>query len=125
MLANVSTPTLSRFESGSKDIQLSSILNILKMLGMLDQRQLIFSEISNVQYDPHRMMIIFLGQDAAKTIQCAITSEALEDHFKSKTKKPIKIFLENRSAIEHLAVKKYLNNEFESADFILIKTGDL
>ncbi len=44
MLAEVSTPTISRFESGEWHIELSSALNILKVLGMLDQRMLIFPE---------------------------------------------------------------------------------
>jgi len=125
MLANVSTPTISRFENGSKDIQLSSILNILKMLGMVDQRNLIFPDTSNVQYDHHRMIVIFWGQDDTKSIRCAISIEALEDHYKSNSKNPIKIFLENHSAIEHEAVRKYLDNQFESNNYILIKTEDL
>ncbi len=125
MLANVSTPTISRFENGSKDIQLSSILNILKMLGLLDQRSLIFPNAQNVQYDGSREIVIFWGQAEGKSIRCAISSEALEDHYKSKHKNPVKIFLENQSAIEHEAVRKYLNNQFEADDFILIKTEDL
>lgn len=125
MLANVSTPTISRFESGSSDIELSSILNILKMLGMVDQRHLIFPEPPNVQYDHNRMIVIFWGQDNDKSICCAISSEALQDHYKSKSKDAIKIFLENRSAIEHEAVRKYLNNQFESNNYIFIKTEDL
>lgn len=35
-LASISTPTVSRFENHKEDIQLSSILAILKVLGMLD-----------------------------------------------------------------------------------------
>lgn len=125
MLANVSTPTISRFESGSKDIELSSILNILKILGMVDQRNLIFPDPPNVQNARNRDMVIFWGQDGDKSIRCAISLEALEDHYKSKSKDPIKIFLEHHSAIEHEAVRKYLNNQFETNDFIFIKTEDL
>ncbi len=44
LLAGVSTPTLSRFENGEKDIQLSSVMVILTTLGMVDQRKLVFSE---------------------------------------------------------------------------------
>lgn len=95
------------------------------MLGMVDQRHLIFPDTSNVQYDRSRMMVIFWGQDDAKSIRCAISIEALEDYYKSKSKDPVKIFLENHSAIEHEAVRKYLNNQFEANDFILIKTEDL
>ncbi|WP_373533458.1 helix-turn-helix domain-containing protein [Vampirovibrio sp.] len=35
-LASISTPTVSRFENHKEDIQLSSILAILKVLGMLE-----------------------------------------------------------------------------------------
>ncbi len=108
-----------------KDIELSSIFNILKMLGMIDQRNLIFPDPPNVEYDYNRMIIIFWGQDGDQSIRCAISIEALENHYKSKSKDPIKIFLENHSAIEHEAVRKYLNNQFESNNYILIKTGDL
>jgi transcriptional regulator with XRE-family HTH domain len=125
MLANVSAPTISRFESGSKDIELSSILNILKMLGMVDQRHLIFPDKFNVQYDHIGNTVIFWGQDGTKSIRCAIAKDALSNHYKSKSKEPIKIFLEHHSAIEHEAVRKYLNNQFETNDYILIKTEDL
>lgn len=36
-LAGVSTPTLSRFENNEKDIQLSTVLRILTVLGMTDR----------------------------------------------------------------------------------------
>lgn len=123
LLANVSTPTISRFENGSKDIQLSSILNILNMLGMLDQRGLIFPETANVTVESGA--VVFWGQAEGQSIRCAISTEALEDHFKSKNKNPLKIFLENKSLIEHEAVRKFLKNQFESDNFILIKTQDL
>lgn len=35
-IADVSTPTVSRFESGDKNIQLASVLAILEALGLLD-----------------------------------------------------------------------------------------
>lgn len=46
-LANVSTPTVSRFEAGEKDIQLSSILSILGILGMTDKLDLAFQNSSS------------------------------------------------------------------------------
>ena len=125
MLANVSTPTISRFESGSNDIELSSILNILNMLGMVDQRNLIFPDIPNAQYDHHRRIVVFWGKDNTKSIHCAISSEALDEHYRSKRKDPLKIFLENHTSIEHEALRKYINNQFEANDYILIKSEDL
>ncbi len=92
---------------------------------MVDQRHLIFSDTPNVEYDYIRMIVVFFGHDGVKSIRCAISMEALKDHYKSKSKDPIKIFLANHAAIEHEAVRKYLNNQFESDNYILIKTGDL
>ena len=43
-LANVSAPTISRFEQNAKDIQLSSALAILDVLGMTDKRTLVFTD---------------------------------------------------------------------------------
>ena len=43
-LANVSTPTVSRFENAEKDLQLSTVLAILDVLGMTDKRTLSFAD---------------------------------------------------------------------------------
>ncbi len=124
MLAEVSAPTISRFEKGEKDIQLSSVLRILGMLDLVDQRNLIFSELKP-GYDSSRMIVIFWGQDVDKKVRCEISMEALEDHYKSNSKDPIKIFIENHSAIEQEARRKYLANRLEEGGSILIKTNDL
>lgn len=127
ILAKVSAPTISRFESGEKDIQLSSILNILGVLGMVDQRNLLFSEPQKAYYDPDREVIIFWGHELTnnKKIQCIITREALDDHYKSTNHDPVKIFQDNRAAIEHEARRKYLENRLETDNSIQIKTTDL
>ena len=95
------------------------------MLGMVDQRNLIFPNLRKPEYDHRRMIVIFWGQDNNKVIRCAISAEALEDHYQSKSKDPLKIFLANEKLIEHEAFRKYLNNQFESDDYILIKYEDL
>ncbi len=58
LLAEVSTPTLSRFENGEKDIQLSSILNILTVLGMVDQSRLDFPQ-PKAEYSRSIQSVIF------------------------------------------------------------------
>ena len=68
-IAGVSTPTLSRFERGAKDIQLFSVMSILTALGMIDQRDLIFPE-KNERDDASRMKVLFNGKDGDKIIQC-------------------------------------------------------
>jgi transcriptional regulator with XRE-family HTH domain len=126
MIAGVSTPTISRFENGEKDIQLSTIISILSVLGMNDQRNLIFPT-ANERYDTTRMILIFTGQDGKKAIRCAISAEALEDYFNrsGSTKNLLKAFQTNRETIEHEARRKYLAGNLEVDGSILVKTSDL
>lgn len=124
MLAGVSTPTISRFENGEKDVQLSSVLNILGMLGMVDKRQLVFLQ-PNASYNPALQQVIFSAVDNEnKPIFCAISKEALDDYFKSTIKDPLKIFADHIGRIEHEARRKYLRGQFEPDGSILIRTGD-
>ncbi len=123
-LAGVSTPTVSRFESGAKDIQLSSVTTILAVLGMVDERILIFPK-SDARYDPIRMVVLFDGKDGEKTVPCAISWEALEDHFDGDKKNPAKVFRTNRERIEHEARRKYLAGRLEPDGSVLIKTENL
>ena len=124
MLAGVSTPTISRFESGEKDVQLSSVISILTVLGMVDKRHLVFPSPKE-RYDPDRMVVLFKGQDGEKTVQCAISQEALEDHLGGDDKDPLKVFVANRESIEHEARRKYFANQLETDGSILIRTTDL
>jgi transcriptional regulator with XRE-family HTH domain len=123
-MAGVSTPTISRFESGEKDIQLSTVISILTVLGMNDQRNLIFSE-KNERYAPNRKAVLFAGQDGNKEIICAISEEALEDHFRGEGKDSLKVFQANRENIEHEARRKYLAGTLETDGSILLKTADI
>jgi len=112
------------FVIGRKDIQLSSVLSILGMLGMIDQRNLIFPEPREM-YDPSREWVIFWGQEGDKKIRCAITREALVDYFKGSDKTLLKVFALNRTAIEQEARRKYLADRLETDGGILIKSEDL
>jgi transcriptional regulator with XRE-family HTH domain len=123
-LAGISTPTISRFESGERDIQLSTVTNILGVLGMLDGRVLVFSD-AGAHYDPARMVVVFRGKDGDKTVVCAISREALDDHFGGDNKDTLKAFKAHRERIEHEARRKYLAGRVEPDGSVLIKTMDL
>lgn len=123
-LAGVSTPTVSRFESGEADIQMSSVLNLLKILGMTDQRTLTFPSPAEF-YDNMRSAVFFTGNDGNKIVHCAISREALEDHFDGDNKNLIKVFVINRERIEHQARRKYLAEELETDGLVLVKTRDI
>jgi transcriptional regulator with XRE-family HTH domain len=123
-LAGVSTPTVSRFENGEKDIQLSSITSILGVLGMLDERVLVFPD-NQANHDQLRDIVLFHGRDGDKEIRCAISREALEDHFDGDDRDPLKVFRANRERIEHEARRKYLAGKMENDGSVLIRTTDL
>src|SRR5206468_358047 len=88
-LAGVSTPTISRFESGQRDIQLSTVTNILGVLGMLDGRALTFPD---PEPRSNGEAVLFRGRDGELIIRCGISREALEDHFNGDDKDLLKVF---------------------------------
>jgi transcriptional regulator with XRE-family HTH domain len=123
-LAKVSTPTISRFESGEKNIQLSSILNILGVLGMVDQRRLDFPAAS-AKYLFDRGVVRFVGQDGDKKVLCEIGKEVLSDYFHGEGRDLLKAFMENQPAIEHEARRKYIGGQADADGVVLIKSEDL
>jgi transcriptional regulator with XRE-family HTH domain len=123
-LARVSTPTISRFESGDRDIQLSSVTSILGVLGMLDERTLVFPN-PRARKDSMRDVVVFEGKDGDKIVTCAISREALDDHFDGDNKDKLKVFTAKRERIEHEARRKYLSGPTEPDGSVFISTSDL
>ena len=123
-MTDISTPTISRFESGETDIQVSNALKILQILGMTDQRTLIFPA-SAPALDADKSIVIFHGLADTSQVRCAISCEALEDHYGGNNKSQLKVFSANREQIEHEARKKFLNQILERDGTVLIKTEDL
>ncbi|MBI1868551.1 MAG: DUF1488 family protein [Methylocystis sp.] len=122
-LAKVSAPTISRFEQNAKDIQLSSALAILGVLGMTDKRTLVFTDPAS-SYDSRG--VTFWGEDGVKPIRCRISREALDDHFSEGDKlRPEAAFKKHRPAIEALARRKYLLGQLESENTVVIATQDV
>jgi len=123
MLANVSTPTISRFEQAAKDIQLSSVLAILDVLGMTDKRMLSFDERATRDADDS---IVFWGNDGDKRIRFRISREALDDHFSEDDRlRPDAAFKKYRRDIEALARRKYLLGRRELDGSVLIRTNEI
>ena len=123
-LARVSTPTVSRFEQAQKDLQLSSVLAILDVLGMTDKRTLVFTDpkFSSDVIDA----IVFWGQDGEKHVRCRILRAALDDHFSDGDRlKPEGAFKKYRRDIEALARRKYLFGQLEPDGSVLVRTADV
>jgi transcriptional regulator with XRE-family HTH domain len=124
VLAKVSAPTISRFEQNEKDIQLSTVLAILDVLGMTDSRTMIFAD-DNFHGDVDHT-IVFWGQEGGKRVRCRISREALDDHFLDGDKlRPEAAFKKYRRDIEGLARRKYLLEQLEPDGSVLIRTEDI
>jgi transcriptional regulator with XRE-family HTH domain len=123
-LAKVSTPTISRFENDEKDLQLSSVLAILDVLGMTDKRTLVFADQESQRDSTDA--IVFWGQDGEARVRCRISREALDDHFSNGDKlKPEAAFKKYRKEIEALARRQYLYGQRELDGSVLIRTLDI
>ena len=122
-LAKVSTPTISRFEQADKDVQLSSALAILDVLGMTDKRTLVFAK-SDETADSDGMT--FWGRDGMARVRCRISREALDDHFSDGGRmRPEAAFKKHRAAIETLARRRYLLGHREPDGSVMIRTQDV
>src|SRR5271169_6338083 len=122
-LANVSTPTVSRFELAAKDVQLSSVLAILEVLGMTDKRTVVFDERAARDVDDS---IVFWGNDGDMWVRFRILREALADHFSEGNRLGADAaFKKHRHEIEGLARRKYLLGRKEADGTVSIKTLDI
>lgn len=122
-LAKVSTPTISRFEQDESNLQLSSVLSILDVLGMTDKRTLRFDDGYTADLDDR---IVFWGNDGDTRVRCRIERETLDDHFSDNGRLRFnKAFEKHRSEIEVLARRKYLSGLREPDGSVLIRTGDI
>ena len=76
-------------------------------------------------YDFNRFVLVFWGQDGNMRVRCAISREALDDHFQRDNRDKLEVFIANRQTIEQEARRKYLAGQTESDGSVLIRTGDL
>ena len=122
-LANVSTPTVSRFELAAKDVQLSSVLAILDVLGMTDRRNIVFDEHATRDADDS---VVFWGNDGDTRVRFRISREGLADHFSEGGRlTPDAAFKKHRHEIEGLARRKYLLGKKEADGTVAIETLDI
>jgi transcriptional regulator with XRE-family HTH domain len=122
-LAKVSTPTVSRFEQNEKNLQLSTVLGILDVLGMTDKRTLVFPDQES--RSDSTVGVTFWGQAGTTRVRCVISREALDDHFSDRDKlRPDAAFQKYRADIEAFARRKYLTGQQEADGSIVIRTGD-
>src|SRR2546428_3059026 len=72
-----------------------------------------------------RDIVFFYGQDGEAWVRCAISREALDDHFHGDGKDKLEVFRANRQAIEQEVRRKYIAGDTEVDGSILIRPDDL
>jgi hypothetical protein len=77
------------------------------------------------RYSVDRGVVAFWGQDGQTRIRCAISREALDDHFQGDNKDKLEVFRANRKKIEQEVRRKYLAGQTEADDSVLVRTMDL
>ena len=82
-------------------------------------------------YDFSRDIVTFGAEALGVPVRCAISREALDDHFGTAgtsghtNEERVETFRKNRSAIEHMARHKYLFWPVEEIEAVLIKTENV
>src|SRR5438552_151862 len=74
---------------------------------------------------PERDMVFFYGHDGEAWVRCAISREALDDHFHGDGKDKLEVFRANRQVIEQEVRRKYIAGDTEVDGSILIRADDL
>src|SRR5438477_1706818 len=72
-----------------------------------------------------RDIVFFYGHDGEAWVRCAISREALDDHFQGDGKDKLEVFRTNRLAIEQEVRRKYIAGDTEVDGSILIRADDL
>jgi hypothetical protein len=79
------------------------------------------------RYDFERDVVAFLGTAGGAPVRCAVSREALEDHFDANgldKEGRLRKFREHRTTIERLLQVKYLRQPVEEIGAVLLKTSD-
>ncbi|HUD57572.1 MAG TPA: DUF1488 family protein [Terracidiphilus sp.] len=117
---------LSALDRASIDVNITPFAAFIgeRVRRALEHHGLVFPE-ANARYDSGRDVVVFWGQDGPTRVRCAISREALDDHFKADNRNKLEVFNENRKLIEQEARRKYLAVDMEKDGSVLIRTADL
>src|SRR6267154_853344 len=72
-----------------------------------------------------RDIVFFYAQDGEACVRCAVSREALDDHFPGDGKDKLEVFRANRQDIEQEVRRKYVAGDTEVDGSILIRSDDL
>jgi hypothetical protein len=117
---------LGALDSASIDMDIKPFSEFIaeRVRWSMERRELTFPS-PDERYDSTRMVVTFWGQDGDKRVRCAISREALDDHFQGDNRDKLELFRSNRKTIEEKARRKYLGRNTERDGSVLIRTTDL
>ena len=117
---------LSALDRASIDMNIKPLARFVaeRARWSLEQHDLTFPE-SDESYIADRLVVMFSGMDGKTRVRCAISREALDDHFKGDGRDKLEVFRKHRKTIEEEARRKYLAGDTEVDGSILVRTGDL
>lgn len=142
-IANVSAPTVASLESGLGNVELGSIVNIFRALGMLDERHIIFPNIEDAYCTilehqgkpiPNDEVVVFSGHlsegppslgKSYKKVTFTISKAALREHYGLYGQALLKIYYDNQKDIEYVAFRKYLEGEPDANGWFNIRLEDI
>ena len=87
--------------------------------------------VSSIQFTPQAMndttryVIAFSARIDSKSVECAISYQALRNHFGADYDNPMPAFITHRRRIEHLAATFIRQDHFESDGTVLIRSHDV
>lgn len=108
----------------ARDLTLKTIGRTREIIPQID---LTFRSPS-VLYDAQREVVRFVGESLGSPVECAVSLEALEDHFganHSDRKARLEAFQKERSRIKRLLRSKYLHRPIEDPESVLLTTRDI
>lgn len=115
---------LTEVESVTRDLTLRTVGAARSLLPGIDLN----FDSAPPRYDVSRDVVAFAGRALGRQVSCAISREALDDHFGTDgldKEGRVQAFLRSRSKIEQIARAKYLNDPIEEPDAVLVKTSDV
>ena len=117
---------LSALDSASIDMDIKPFSEFIaeRVRWSMERRELTFPSPDEA-YDSTRMVVTFWGQDGDNRVHCAISREALDDHFQGDNRDKLEVFRSNRKTVEEEARRKYLGRNTERDGSVLIRTSDL
>lgn len=115
---------MTHLSSEARDLLLRALQKPREILTGI---KLTFSETPS-QYELSREVVSFGAEALGHPVKCAVSREALDDHFgsdKRDNKGRLAAFHRNRSKIERMVKKKYLSWPVDEPDSVLLTTTDV